>query len=863
MIFFQDEAEFLCSRRAVNGVWQPAVRLWKAERETPIAATMLSDSKIMHVFFQVGNNIVVYLGSFDGNWVQGFFDIPVPKTFSSMAAVSWPAGSWPGPQIRLYMQAQDGSIMEISRGPHDSGRYTGLITVGLGLPNVDISVFWRWGPSLGSSIYLYYLNDAKILQQAVGKTKLPDWPPPDAKAIVSWVPRSTTLDLTHLSAVETGSNGGTGRIHINLAGTDLANDSNSTAPTTQYNPSPQHRPMAIAGTRWPAGIRVYAQTGDGVIREGCLDESTQWDQAAQAVVLIESWQRGLCSNGLIEFKIFIKEKIGDKIQRLRRGWTVSGFTQAGAMPGTAISAVHNTNAHDMLLFFQDSSGFLCYRLAVNLVWEDSVCLCKAATGTPITATTWNNAMDIRLYFQDTSNQLRELYTTLDDGWHGTCIYAQQDDNSVTQLSCSGDFLYLAMPLNTGSNGILENTAISAFGVPTASDMNAHLYWANVDKILQQRVISHNLWSPATVVGDLASCEPLGDHTGVVTPLDQLVAQAKVVSDSITAIVQENAALAASVTTLSGSLTSELHVPAEEAVAGMKVLALSVEALSKASGSDSAPLVKRCKGQSVTVAHRFDVLYTKAHAMLGDGTNLATDITYQESVVQLKITRVEAIRKQAQVLQQGDEKLIKEYETEIQSLQSQIGFIEQAKQHARAAMTETEGIRIVRDIFTLGLGEIGDWGGLNEAIHYADTQIGMCNTEIADTQADIATAQSAIDGIKVELGHFADLKTQLDGFDPILQAQTTILLPMATHITEIENKALDLATALSKLAAEGDVLFVQHKARQLAGSVVAIEQWMGTSSQLSGVFIDNPESMDATLEAIAKSPVKHDAADEML
>ncbi|KAJ7242718.1 hypothetical protein C8J57DRAFT_1726275 [Mycena rebaudengoi] len=826
MIFFQDEAEFLCSRRAVNGVWQPAVRLWKAERETPIAATMLSDSKIMHVFFQVGNNIVVYLGSFDGNWVQGFFDIPVPKTFSSMAAVSWPAGSWPGPQIRLYMQAQDGSIMEISRGPHDSGRYTGLITVGLGLPNVDISVFWRWGPSLGSSIYLYYLNDAKILQQAVGKTKLPDWPPPDAKAIVSWVPRSTTLDLTHLSAVETGSNGGTGRIHINLAGTDLANDSNSTAPTTQYNPSPQHRPMAIAGTRWPAGIRVYAQTGDGVIREGCLDESTQWDQAAQAVVLIESWQR-------------------------------------------------------------DSSGFLCYRLAVNLVWEDSVCLCKAATGTPITATTWNNAMDICLYFQDTSNQLRELYTTLDDGWHGTWtlgnlkmsgfrsmaavsrqgphidIYAQQDDNSVTQLSCGGDFLYLAMPLNTGSNGILENTAISAFGVPTASDMNAHLYWANVDKILQQRVISHNLWSPATVVGDLASCEPLGDHTGVVTPLDQLVAQAKVVSDSITAIVQENAALAASVTTLSGSLTSELHVPAEEAVAGMKVLALSVEALSKASGSDSAPLVKRCKGQSVTVAHRFDVLYTKAHAMLGDGTNLATDITYQESVVQLKITRVEAIRKQAQVLQQGDEKLIKEYETEIQSLQSQIGFIEQAKQHARAAMTETEGIRIVRDIFTLGLGEIGDWGGLNEAIHYADTQIGMCNTEIADTQADIATAQSAIDGIKVELGHFADLKTQLDGFDPILQAQTTILLPMATHITEIENKALDLATALSNLAAEGDVLFVQHKARQLAGSVVAIEQWMGTSSQLSGVFIDNPESMDATLEATAKSPVKHDAADEML
>jgi hypothetical protein len=55
-------------RRAVNGVWQPAVRLWKAERETPIAATMLSDSKIMHVFFQVGNNIVVYLGSFDGDW---------------------------------------------------------------------------------------------------------------------------------------------------------------------------------------------------------------------------------------------------------------------------------------------------------------------------------------------------------------------------------------------------------------------------------------------------------------------------------------------------------------------------------------------------------------------------------------------------------------------------------------------------------------------------------------------------------------------------------------------------------------------------------------------------------------------------
>jgi hypothetical protein len=147
------------------------------------------------------------------------------------------------------------------------------------------------------------------------------------------------------------------------------------------------------------------------------------------------------------------------------------------------------------------------------------------------------------------------------------------------------------------------------------------------------------------------------------------------------------------------------------------------------------------------------------------------------------------------------------------------------------------------------------------IAYADTQIGDANTEIAETQADIDKVQAVINGISAELGHFADLKTQLDGFDPVLQAQTKILGPMATHILDIQNSALDLATALSKLAAEGDVLSVQHTARQLATSVVAIQTWMGTS-KLTGIFVD-PESVDATLEAIAKSPLNHNAADEML
>ena len=81
-------------------------------------------------------------------------------------------------------------------------------------------------------------------------------------------------------------------------------------------------------------------------------------------------------------------------------------------------------------------------------------------------------------------------------------------------------------------------------------------------------------------------------------------------------------------------------------------------------------------------------------------------------------------------------------------------------------------QIVRDIFTFGLGEVGDWRGLNEAINYADSLIKSANANLASCQEGLAHAQASVNAINEELNRFTQLKHSLDGFGPVLQSQAS-------------------------------------------------------------------------------------------
>ncbi|KAF8172238.1 hypothetical protein K438DRAFT_1981689 [Mycena galopus ATCC 62051] len=335
---------------------------------------------------------------------------------------------------------------------------------------------------------------------------------------------------------------------IDFTGTGL--EYNPGDSTVQSSP-PSQQPMSISATPWPESARVYTQKGNGLIRQAVLGGSS-WDEVSRRwslkrhadtlAVTCAPWSH-ICSlswgrargdklatifyqtgdNAIHEMRIDAQDK-----------WNVSSFTQSDAMPETAIAAVQSKDADRFMIFFQDKDGFLCYRRAIKWVWDAAVRMCKAGTNTPIAATAWSenawagDANHVHLYFQDTKNQLRELYTTPDGSWAEKwsvrrtlkipqlrstgsmgvfswqgpriLIYAQGQDNKIHQISCGANFEYVDTVLDTGPNPVLPNTGVAAFATqPDSRTLYGRVYWANVDKLLQEKDVADGVWHPATII----------------------------------------------------------------------------------------------------------------------------------------------------------------------------------------------------------------------------------------------------------------------------------------------------------------------------------------------------------------------------
>ncbi|KAF7368249.1 hypothetical protein MVEN_00145000 [Mycena venus] len=567
IIFFQDKDGYVCSRRAVNWVWEAAVLICQAQPATPIAATCWSDTNI-RLYIQDGGLIKLYNGSFDGNWNLANFNLTTGnKKVDSMAAVSWP-----GPQTRLYMHADDGSVMELSSGPFSDGRgyNDSLVTLATTQPNVRISALSQLS-NQDQLVYVYYASSAKSLQQRFGTAAVSA---PTATARMNWSPEAAMADITTLMKPTTTippipiTVTPPSKSPINFAGTGLEYDPKDSA--VQISP-PSQLPMAISATSWPGSARVYTQKGDGLIRQAALG-GFQLGHRLPPLDLYVAERYTPCALCSLEPHMFYFRKAlnlctsfsalttsrrkwgmfaGDKLATIfyqtpdnvihemridaQAKWIVSNFTQSDAMPGTAIAAVRNKDADRFMIFFQDKDGFLCYRRAIKWVWDAAVRLCKAATNTPIAAAawsdvsnmTWSDANHVRLYFQDTKNQLRELYATFDDNWSESwfvgnlklsglrstgsigvicwqgphiLIYAQAQDNSIHQISCGPNFNYVESIVDTGPSPVLPNTGVAAFATQfEARTLYGRVYWANSEKLLQEKDVADGVWHPATVI----------------------------------------------------------------------------------------------------------------------------------------------------------------------------------------------------------------------------------------------------------------------------------------------------------------------------------------------------------------------------
>lgn len=153
--------------------------------------------------------------------------------------------------------------------------------------------------------------------------------------------------------------------------------------------------------------------------------------------------------------------------------------------------------------------------------------------------------------------------------------------------------------------------------------------------------------------------------------------------------------------------------------------------------------------------------------------------------------------------------------------------------------------------------------LEDALGVAGKAVDAARTNMASDKQAVDTTQKSYDAIQQEVASFTQLQTTLSAFGPVLESQAATASNMQTCTETVDNNALDVGVFLGKLAGKASVLPFQDTAKILAQTVVAMQKLMKTENQLTGILVDDPQSIDPVLQAIAKSPVVPTAIDEMI
>jgi chromosome segregation ATPase len=163
------------------------------------------------------------------------------------------------------------------------------------------------------------------------------------------------------------------------------------------------------------------------------------------------------------------------------------------------------------------------------------------------------------------------------------------------------------------------------------------------------------------------------------------------------------------------------------------------------------------------------------------------------------------------------------------------------------------MQILRDIFTFGLGELGDWGGLNAQIDYANKLIQSCQNDLNTCQAALREAEQAISKIDSEIAQYSQLQTSLNAYLPRPRELKQQADDLRQRNQETCNKSLDIAGFLSVLAAKGEALQLGLTAQDFAQRVLAVQTALN-GKRPQGLMWDQPGQLQSTLEMIASSSV---------
>lgn len=309
--------------------------------------------------------------------------------------------------------------------------------------------------------------------------------------------------------------------------------------------------VTAAGACGPAGIRCYTRSTTGYIREACLDIGVRGLQFANSQkdheILSQSrdWFPGeyehecyaesaACAIGWGAWgvRLFFQRQDYAIMQSYHNGsWRATDFEQPGCLPGTDIAEVHTDGGRQVILFFQDASGWLCYRHLKDSGWCHAMRLCPAAMKTGIAATTWTaDLSEVRLYYQDEEFAIRE-YIGSDDDWYETSTIIYQHDRPLGSIAAvswqgpskeihirlyfqdlQGDIIELCYGSNmpewqTGAfvQNALQGTSISASVRTLHKNAGCfiNVMWSDTDSRIYHRSYADSVgWLDASVMAEL-------------------------------------------------------------------------------------------------------------------------------------------------------------------------------------------------------------------------------------------------------------------------------------------------------------------------------------------------------------------------
>ncbi|KAK7694432.1 hypothetical protein QCA50_001618 [Cerrena zonata] len=644
----------------------------------------------------------------------------------------------------------------------------------------------------------------------------------------------------------------------------------------------------IGATSWEdcEEIRVYFQDENNVVREYCGGRDyTNWSlggythQCSIPIgdIAAVSW----LANGGAEIRIYFQEENCDIIEWCHSyygRWALGDFRHAALPNSDIIAYIRNPGGnHHICVMWAGQDQTLWQKVdpeGYGWLKETPIAFLQATgrffgswTGTSFTDNSSNvDRKVIRQLRIQCGEYIDGLALDFTDGssteWHGgrggnhytytldggedfISIRVMADKSYVNGLqfitSKGRESMWYGSRSGVSSNWELDGRALAGFMGSTGRYINGLMpFWSE-------------RYSPATLT-NLQSCITEGEH----------------IRKEIELASTRCAQLRHQTEQLQHDIEVGLRAPADRAIQGVGVLCGTIQDLydetQKAvvlQNLEIQRLVKVCKGQAAVVAQRFKDLHDESTKMMNASGELSLECTAKLGESETRMTRLNHLQSVADGLKKGAEVRADTMRDKQRDAQNSANNASETKREAERKRRSAETARTIRDIFTLGLGRLGDWFGLDEAVDYANKLVESCQRNLERAQQDMRDAQNTLSNISSEVNRFIQLHSNIDSYKQDIQGVMRAVIALREKNMQLQNTSLDLSLFLSGLVARSETIQTKFTAAQFAKAIISVEQLLITPTNVRGLIRDNPTKLESTMEMIAKSDAVAEAIEDMM